>query len=86
MEKPSNLTQEERDVWTDAYKFHATFAKMGNTPEEWNVCAGALSQLALKNNMHTLAEKLFMAVYEYLNDERKKDAYQEAAGDVMQSD
>lgn len=78
MEKPSSLTQAERDVWTDAFKFYATFAKMGNTPEEWNVCAGTLSQLALKNNMHPLAEKLFMAVYDYLMKEREANAIDNA--------
>lgn len=78
MEKDSNIPKEIRDIWTDAYKFHATFINMGNTAEEWEQCANTLTHLAIRHNQHPLAGKLLMAVYEYLSEERKEAAYQEA--------
>lgn len=73
----SKLSQKLRDIWTDAYKFHATFEDMGNSEEDWKKCAYAMGQLASKHGNHPLTFKLFLAVYEYLEEMRKQAARDE---------
>lgn len=89
MEKQSNLSPEIRDIWTDAFKFHATFEHMGNSPEEWERCAETMGLLSSKHGDHPLAKELLMTVYVYLDSERKKiakeQAEQMAFTDVMAS-
>jgi len=70
-EKQNNLSTELRDIWTDAFRFHATFQNMGNTTEEWTRCAKTMETLVLKHGRHPLAGILTMAVYEYLDKERR---------------
>lgn len=79
-DKGSNLSPEIRDIWTDAYKFHATFENMGNSDEEWTRCAFTMGQLAVKHGNHPLVHKILIAVYDYLSDERKTIALAEAKG------
>lgn len=67
MEKQSNLPPDVRDIWTDAYKFHATFEGMGNSEEDWTRCAYTMGQMAANHGNHPLAFKLLMAVYDYLD-------------------
>jgi len=67
MEKQSNLPPEIRDIWTDVYKFHATFEGMGNSEEDWTRCAYTMGQMAANHGNHPLAFKLLMAVYDYLD-------------------
>ena len=74
MEKQSNLNETERAIWTDAYRFHATFARMGNAPEDWEKCCQTMTQLVKKHNDHGLARQLFLAVYDHLSNERKTGA------------
>lgn len=76
--KQSALDSELRDIWTDAYKFHATFDGMGNTPEEWKHCAYAMVQLTAKHHNHPLADALFLATYDYLSKARRQAAVAEA--------
>lgn len=77
-EKPSSLSPEIRDIWTDVYKFHATFEGMGNSEEDWTRCAYTMGQIAAQHNNHPLAFRLLMAVYDYLDDMRKPLAKAEA--------
>ncbi len=74
----SNISQALRDIWTDAYKFHAAFEGMGNSEEEWKKCALTMGRLGAKHKNHPLAYKLFPAVYEYLDEMRKPIAKAEA--------
>ena len=76
--KQTSLSPEIRDIWTDAYKFHATFEGMGNTPEEWEHCAFTMAQLSAKHHNHPLAVELFLAAYDYLSKARKPIAVAEA--------
>lgn len=76
--KQSSLPQEIRDIWTDAFKFHATFESMGNTPEEWKRCAFVMGQLSAARGNHPLAKELFLAVYNYLDKQRKAAALADA--------
>lgn len=74
MEKQSNLNEAERAIWTDAYRFHATFAKMGNEPEDWEKCCQAMTQLYHNHGDHDLAKLLLLAVYDHLSNQRKTGA------------
>lgn len=85
MQKQSNLSPEIRDIWTDAYKFHATFEHMGNSEEEWKRCCAVMCELDRKHNAHPLARTLLMDVYEYLNDQRRDQAYEEAVKVAVES-
>ena len=85
MSNQSNLPPEVREIWTDGYKLHATFAGMGNTADEWIRCADTVTGLVKKHRQHPLALALFLTVYEYLSDERKPAAYQEAMERAMLS-
>ncbi len=78
MTQQSNLSQEIRDIWTDAYKFHATFEKMGNSVEDWKRCALVMCELDNKHNAHPLARTLLMDVYAYLEEQRRQIALEEA--------
>lgn len=78
MTEKSNLSQELRDIWTDAYRFHATFEGMSNSEEDWKKCAFTMGQLGAKHGSHPLCYKLFLAVYEYLEEMRKPTAQAEA--------
>jgi len=79
-EKTSSLSEAEREIWKDAYRFCATFNRMGNTDEEWRQCATAVSQLSEKHGNHPLVISLLVAVYGYLSDMRKPLAVAEAEG------
>ena len=72
MDKQSNLQPEIRDIWTDAFRYHATFENMGNTYEDWHRCAKTMESLVNKHNGHPLAGILMMAVYDYLDKQRRK--------------
>lgn len=78
MSGQSNLAPEVRAIWTDAYKYHATFEHMGNSPEEWDKCAKVMADIYNKHNAHPLAMKLLLCVYDYLGDMRKPIAMAEA--------
>ena len=71
MEKQSNLSETEREIWTDVYRFHATFVKMGNESEDWTKCAATMTQIYHKHNDHPLAKVLLLAVYDHLSNERR---------------
>lgn len=77
-DKQSSLSQELRDIWTDAYKYHATFERMGNSTEEWKAAADTMYQIVGLHRDHPLAGRLLMAVYEYLDEVRKPIAKAEA--------
>ena len=85
MSNQSNLPLDVREIWTDGYKLHATFAGMGNSSEEWVRCSNTVKSLVEKHRQHPFAQALFLAVYEYLSDERKPAAYQEAMERAMLS-
>ena len=72
MNEKQNLSPDLRDIWTDAFRFHATFENMGNTTEEWTRCAKTMEMLVLKHGGHPLAGILMMAVYDYLDKQRRK--------------
>ena len=72
------MPEEFREIWTDAYKFHAKFEKMGNTPEEWAECARTMGLLSSGHNNHPLAMKLLTAVFDYMDETRKAIAKEEA--------
>lgn len=71
MEKQSNLSEMERAIWTEAYRFHAAFRNMENTEADWKKCCETMVQLIHKHNDHDLAKKLLLAVYDHLSEERK---------------
>ena len=77
-DKQSSLSAEIRDIWTDAYKYHATFERMGNSAEEWEAAADTMKQIAGRHDNHPLACRLMFAVYEYLDEVRKPIAKAEA--------
>jgi len=79
--KQSALEQNVRDIWTDAYRFHATFDAMGNSVEEWQKCLNTMEALRKKYHDHPLAAELFMAVYSYLNDMRVASGQDGGGGD-----
>ena len=66
------MPQELREIWTDAYKFHATFEHMGNTQEEWTKCYETAAALVKKHRHHQLAVLLFVDAYVYLEDQRRE--------------
>lgn len=72
------LPPEIRAIWTDLYRFYETFARIGNTSEEWQRCAGAMAALLNRHGRHPLAMAMFPAVYDYLGGERKAPAPEEA--------
>lgn len=71
------MPEEFREIWTDAYKFHAKFEKMGNTPEEWTECARTMGQLSSRHGNHPLAMRLLTTVFDYLDETRKAIALAE---------
>lgn len=77
-EKQNGLSQELRDIWTDAYKYHATFESMGNSDEDWDRAADAMKQLAERRGNHPFAVWLLLSVYEYLEQVRMASARAEA--------
>ncbi len=82
-EKQSSLSETERGIWTDVYRFHATFSKMGNEPEDWTKCAATMTQVFHKHKDHDLAKLLLFAVYDYLVKERspvKEEGHDAAVG------
>ncbi len=85
MEQQSNLSPEAREIWKDAYRFHATFEKMGNSPEEWDRCCKVLCELDRKHQAHPLARALLIATYGYLEDQRRPVAYEEAVKAAVDS-
>ena len=82
MEKQSNLAPEIRDIWTDAFRFHATFERMSNSAEDWTRCAKTLETLVIKHNGHPFAQRIFGAVYDYLSECRKGMPVQIEGDDV----
>ena len=84
MNGQNNLSPELRDIWTDAFRFHATFEQMGNSLPEWQKCTETMVALVNRRGGHPLAEKLMMAVMDYLSDSRKAIAKAEAEGQVEQ--
>ena len=74
----SAIPQEERDIWTDLYKYYATFSTMGNTDADWKRASQAFCYMITKHNDHPLAWHMFMAVFDYLSEQRKDASYQEA--------
>lgn len=61
----SKLPQELRDIWTDAYKYHAAIEPMGNSLDDWKRAYEMALGIIRKYNNHPLAMKLVLDVYEY---------------------
>lgn len=68
-----SISPQIRNIWKDAYSFHAAFAGMGNTPDDWIRCAKTMAAVSRRNRDHPLAKQLLMAVYCYLEEERKNN-------------
>lgn len=70
------MTDNEKAVMTDCYKFLNTFNQppARNNPacdEWWAKCGDALIELQERNRNHPLAMKMGVAVFEYLEEKWK---------------
>lgn len=72
------LPQDLRDIWTDMYSLHANFNAMGNSVEEWTAFWKTSVSIMKKHNDNKLAQELVLAIAEYLGEERKQMAKEEA--------
>ena len=74
----AKLPQDLRDIWTDLYSLHANFNGMGNSVEDWTAFWKTAASIVGKHNDNKLCMELAVAVGNYLEDERKKMAKEEA--------
>lgn len=72
------MPQDLRDMWTDAYKYHAAIETMGNTVADWEHAYQMAMEIYNKYDRHPLVLKLLLAVYEYVEQVRRPQ--QDGAG------
>lgn len=70
------MTDNEKAVMTDCYRFLDRFDNPApkddpGCEEYWNSAAAGLKELCEKNRHHPLAQKVSIAVYEYLEEKWK---------------
>lgn len=72
----TNLTNELRNMWSDAYKFHDSHVSLGDTEQDWLKVATDARDLCMKHNNHPFILELMVAVIADLDrvkiDERKR--------------
>lgn len=71
----TNLTEEEREVWKDAYKLHEKYHDMTGTVEEWRQFASDLGPATYKHESNPkvkrLSYALMLALYSWFEEEQK---------------
>lgn len=68
------LQQNERKIWTDAYKLHERFVDLKNTDTDFEQLCSALSEFNLVNGDHPLSRHLALALIEYFSETAKGEA------------
>lgn len=69
----SNLTEEEREIWKDAYRIHERYHDMIGTDSDWLLVIREASPLIDKHSgaARRLAYELIMAVVNYMGEEQR---------------
>ena len=66
----TNLPNDQRQIWADAYKIYDHFFTMKNTIEDWDKLIDACDEMCGRYKQHTLAVKLACALYEAMEVEK----------------
>lgn len=71
----TKLTEEEREVWKDAYRLHEKYHDMKGTEEDWTSFAADLGPVTSKYEhspkTKRLAYAMLLALYTWFEDEQK---------------
>lgn len=68
----TNVPNELRDIWTDAYKLFDVCYTMPNTPEAWEWFTKQVDGLAEKHNGNKLLADLLIVVAEHTESRQKQ--------------
>lgn len=66
----TNLPNDQRQIWADAYKIYDHFFTIQNTVDDWTNLMDACNEMCEKYNQHPLAVKLGCALYEAMEVEK----------------
>lgn len=62
----ARLPDDQRDMFTDAYRFYERHIETGDTAEDWEACVKDACEIVDKYNQHKFVTSMLLAVYAQL--------------------